>query len=146
MNPKTGLDLLDQNQSSILDRARTTMNDDEALPGSLRFDIKEEPPVVAANLAHKSNKDTLRPFPSHLALVERYTKHKKKTKITWTNMPDKCFCLTRILAALLLVAGAFLAVEAKAAIPDLSSIDIGLTDGDEAALFDRDHRGVATNE
>jgi hypothetical protein len=61
-------------------------------------------------------------------------------------MPDKCFCLTRILAALLLVAGAFLAVEAKAAIPDLSSIDIGLTDGDEAALFDRDHRGVATNE
>ena len=59
-------------------------------------------------------------------------------------MPDKG--LARILAALLMVVGAFLAVEAKTAIPDASNIDIGLTDNDEAALFDRDHRGVAMNE
>jgi len=56
--------------------------------------------------------------------------------------------LARILAALLVVVGAFLAVEAKAAIPDISNIDIDLTVSDEAeaALFDRDHRGVAVNE
>lgn len=59
-------------------------------------------------------------------------------------MPDKG--LARILVALLMVVGAFLAVEAKTAIPDVSNIDIGLTDNDEAALFDRDHRGVAMNE
>lgn len=45
-----------------------------------------------------------------------------------------------------LVLGTFLAVEAKTAIPDVSNIDIGLTNGDEAAFFDRDHRGVAMNE
>ena len=39
-----------------------------------------------------------------------------------------------------LVLGTFLAVEAKTAIPDVSNIDIGLTNGDEAALFHRDHR------
>lgn len=59
-------------------------------------------------------------------------------------MPDKG--LARILAALLMVVGAFLTVEAKTAIPDVSNIDIGLTENDEAALFDRDHRGVAMNE
>ena len=59
-------------------------------------------------------------------------------------MPDKG--LARILVALLMVVGAFLAVEAKTAIPDVSNTDIGLTDNDEAALFDRDHRGVAMNE
>jgi len=59
-------------------------------------------------------------------------------------MPDKA--LTRALAVLVLVLGTFLAVEAKMAIPDVSNIHIGLTDIDEAALFDRDHRGVAMNE
>ena len=62
------------------------------------------------------------------------------------NMPDKG--LASILAALLMVVGAFLAVEAKTVIPDVSNIDIGLhvTENDEAALFDRDHRKVAMNE
>jgi len=59
-------------------------------------------------------------------------------------MPDKA--LARALAVLALVLGTFLAVEAKTAIPDVSNIDIGLTDSDEAEFFDRDHRGVAMNE
>lgn len=59
-------------------------------------------------------------------------------------MPDKA--LGRILALIAVIFGTFLVVEAKTALPDVSNIDIGLTDSDEAALFDRDHRGVAMNE
>ena len=70
--------------------------------------------------------------------------NKDNTETILQNMPDKA--LARALAVLVVVLGTFLAVEAKMVIPDVSNIDIGLTDSDEAALFDRDHRGVAMNE